>query len=141
MPTTGVPSSSLVKLRFGATPVAMARLTGGSIKIGSETRDITSKDTAGWRDVLPGLKTASLSLEGLVDYGAAAGANHALLLTAQLNNTLVDFEYGTGVAGDPRYKGKAIVTSWDSQTPGTEENCTFSAELQVAGAVTVDAYP
>ena len=77
-------------LSVGGT--ALADQTEGSISINMETRDITTKDSSGYRELLEGLRSGSISVSGLVDDDASGGAGGTLFTT--LNCTHV---YGFGL--------------------------------------------
>lgn len=140
MPTTGNPNSTLVKIRIGATPVAIAKLTDASLSVNGDMRDVSSKDSPGWKEILPGQNSFSLSGGGLVDYGAAAGANHSALLAAITGKSVLKWEFGSGVTGDPKYSGDCYVTQWESASPSQEDNTTFQFSLEGTGALTVGTY-
>ena len=59
-------------LKIGGTPVPDQ--TEGSISINMETRDITTKDSSGYRELLEGVRSGSISVSGLVDDDGAGGA-------------------------------------------------------------------
>lgn len=141
MATTGNPNSTLVKIWTGATPVALAKLTDASLAVNGATRDITTKDSSGWMEKLPAIKSWSMKGSALVAYDAGATSNTALLLTALTAGTAVTVTFGTGVTGDPKYSGSAYVTSWDSASPGFEANTAVSFNLEGTGALTVGTYP
>ena len=56
-------------LSVGGT--ALPDQTEGSISINMETRDITTKDSSGYRELLEGLRSGSVSVSGLVDDDAS----------------------------------------------------------------------
>jgi TP901-1 family phage major tail protein len=140
MATTGIPNSTLVKLRTGATPTALARLTDSSFTLNHELRDISSKDSAGWKESAEGMRNWSLSGSGLWEFAATSAAN----ITTPIGNvtTRASFavEFGSGVTGDPKFSGTAWVTSIELGSPGQEDNVTYSISIEGTGALTVGTY-
>ena len=65
--TTGIINSSNIRVFIGTTgaEVVVDNVTECSISMSTDMRDITTKTSGGWRELLPGLKSASLSLSGL----------------------------------------------------------------------------
>ncbi len=55
------------------TPVKLMHSQNVSLSMNVDTIDISTKDSAGWRDLLGGQKSFSLSADGLMDFEAAAG--------------------------------------------------------------------
>ena len=68
-------------LSVGGT--ALADQTEGSISINMETRDITTKDSSGYRELLEGLRSGSISVSGLVDDDASGGAGGYVVYYAE----------------------------------------------------------
>ena len=64
MPTTGKLSGTLWKISVAGTTIS--NLTTNSASFTNETRDTTTKDSAGWREFLSTVKTSTFSAEGLV---------------------------------------------------------------------------
>lgn len=94
-----------------------------------ETRDITSKTSAGWRTLGSGTRSWSLSGDGLVTYVATVGATNPYSLHQIWESRtplLVQFTaYNEAVSapepGDPHYEGDAFLTSLE-ETGGVEDN-------------------
>ena len=63
-------------LKIGGT--ALPDQTEGSISINMETRDITTKDSSGYRELLEGVRSGSISVSGLIDDDGAGGAGGVL---------------------------------------------------------------
>jgi len=72
MAATSIMNSTDVVIQIsedgGTTYDIIGRATSASLSVSMETRDITSKDSAGWQENLEGLKSWSLSGDGLVTY-------------------------------------------------------------------------
>lgn len=139
MPTTGVINSRLLRVYTGATPVAVACATDAQISFNSELRDSTCKDTGGWRDILPGLKSAQVTTSGLYqDTSAATDAGFNDLYDDWAAGTEVTLRMSTEVTGDTFWSMPAYITSLELNSSGVDENVTFSATFEVAGTITKD---
>ena len=120
-------------LSIGGT--ALPDQTEGSISISMETRDITTKDSAGYRELLPGLRSGTISVSGLVDDDGAGGAGGVLFadLDSRTAQTLVfGFDDATD---DYNYSCSAFCTSLEVSA-ATEDNVTYSATFEITGAIT-----
>ena len=120
-------------LSIGGT--ALPDQTEGSISISMETRDITTKDSAGYRELLEGVRSGTISVSGLVDDDGAGGAGGVLFadLDSRTAQTLVfGFDDATD---DYNYSCSAFCTSLEVSA-ATEDNVTYSATFEVTGAIT-----
>ena len=120
-------------LSIGGT--ALPDQTEGSISISMETRDITTKDSAGYRELLEGVRSGTISVSGLVDDDGAGGAGGVLFadLNSRSAQTLVfGFDDATD---DYNYSCSAFCTSLEVSA-ATEDNVTYSATFEITGAIT-----
>jgi len=70
-----------------------------SLSMNVDTIDISTKDSAGFRDLLGGQKSFSLSADGLMDFSATAGdTDVADLFDQMMDRTAVDFIFAVDVA-------------------------------------------
>lgn len=109
--------------------------TEGSISINMETRDITTKDSSGYRELLEGVRSGSISVSGLVDDDGAGGAGGVLFadLDSRTAQTIV---FGFDAATDDyNYSCSAFCTSLEVSA-ATEDNVTYSATFEITGAIT-----
>ena len=119
-------------LKIGGT--ALPDQTEGSISINMETRDITTKDSSGYRELLEGVRSGSISVSGLVDDDGAGGAGSTLF--QDLNNrTAQALIFGLDSTDDYHYTCDAFCTSLEVGG-GTEDNVTYSATFEITGAIT-----
>ena len=139
--TTGIINSSSIRVFTGTTlgaEVVVDNVTECSISMSTDMRDITTKTSGGWRELLPGLKSASLSLSGLFAEDATNGYNQ--LAQNQIDGELLYIEFtntGTGAvpnAGDEQFTVSGYITSLE-QTAGVEDNVGFSLSVEVTGTV------
>jgi TP901-1 family phage major tail protein len=125
----------LLKIGTDGSEVAIPDQTEGSISINMETRDITTKDSSGYRELLEGVRSASISVSGLVDDDGAGGAGADLFAVLDGRST-THIIFGLDAATDDyHYECDAFCTSLEISA-GTEDNVTYSATFEVTGAIT-----
>ena len=125
----------LLKIGADGSEVAIPDQTEGSISINMETRDITTKDSSGYRELLEGVRSASISVSGLVDDDGAGGAGADLFAVLDGRAT-THIIFGLDAATDDyHYECDAFCTSLEISA-GTEDNVTYSATFEVTGAIT-----
>ena len=139
--TTGIINSSSIRVFTGTTSgaeVVVDNVTECSISMSTDMRDITTKTSGGWRELLPGLKSASLSLSGLFAEDSTNGYNQ--LVDNQIAGELLYIEFtntGAGVVGnqgDEQFTVSGYITSLE-QSAGVEDNVGFSLSVEVTGTV------
>jgi predicted secreted protein len=139
--TTGIINASSIRVFLGTTndsEVVVDHVTECSISLSTDIRDITTKTSGGWREILPALKSASLSLSGL--FAEDATNNYNQLVDHQIAGELLYVIFtntGAGTAanaGDEQFDVSGYITSLE-QTAGTEDNVTFSMTLEITGTV------
>jgi TP901-1 family phage major tail protein len=120
----------------GTTYDIIGRATSASLSVSMETRDTTTKDSAGWQENLEGLKSWSLSGDGLVTYSITGDYDTPdELFTLLSNRTLVKVKFGSETSGEIDYTGDAYLVSYE-QEAGVEENVTYSFSFTGTGVLT-----
>lgn len=139
--TAGIINSSSIRVFLGTTDdseVVVDHVTECSISMSTDMRDITTKTSAGFRELLPGLKSASMSLSGLFAEDATNGYNQLIDHQIAGNKLFIVFTNvgatATGNAGDEQFDVVGFITSLE-QTAGVEDNVGFSLSIEVTGAV------
>ena len=138
MATTGILNATAVKFKAASTGGTVANvdlIKDSTITINSAERDTTTKDSAGWAEMIPGIKDASIDLTCLLKLDATYG--YSDLQAAQLAGTKLDIEVQVGVAatGDYLMECSAYITSI-SLPSAYEDNIEFSVSLKVTGELT-----
>jgi TP901-1 family phage major tail protein len=101
-----------------------------------ETIDITTKDSAGFRELLAGVRSGSVSCSGLIDYqDADSNKDITDLFDAWNNRTALTLKFSNEITGDASYSATAFITSLE-QSGGTEDTATYSASFELSGTVT-----
>ena len=139
MPATSIMNSTDVVIQIstdGSSYDIVGRATSASLSVSMETRDITTKDSAGWQENLEGLKNWSLSGDGLVTYSISGEYETPdELFTILSNRTAIDVKFGSMTSGEIDYSGKAFLVSYE-QEAGVEESVTYSFSLTGTGTLT-----
>ena len=107
-----------------------------SVSMSVETIDVTTKESGGYRELLGGLRSASFSVNGLIDYTEATNESTADLATKLIARTEVTLKFSTEVSGDQSITAEAILTSLEL-SGGTEDTATYSATFEATGTVTL----
>ena len=123
----------LIKVNVGTAEspeyVAVGAQRGASLSRSAETLDKTSKDSDGWQESLAGLKSWSISTDGLLildDEGYEALENAYMMN----ENVLVQFSTKSGAM----FEGDAIITAIDLDAP-YDDLISYTAEFQGSGAL------
>tara|TARA_R100001510_G_scaffold42925_2_gene39388 strand:- start:5 stop:436 length:432 start_codon:yes stop_codon:yes gene_type:complete len=122
----------------GGSNAKLMHSTSVSLSINVDTIDISNKDSAGFRDIIGGQKSFSLSADGLMDFaGVAADTEPDELFTQMMNRTAVTFVFGLAspASGDYTYSGSGFITSLE-YTGGTEDAPTYSVTIEGTDALT-----
>jgi TP901-1 family phage major tail protein len=115
----------------------IAAATDCSLSLNMETIDITTKDSAGYRELLGGLKSGSISVSGLIDYLDASNKDITDLWTAWENRTSLTLKFSKAneTTGELSFSASGFITSLE-QSGGTEDTATYSATFELTGAIT-----
>ena len=134
MPTTGIMNGTLLGVYSASTLIAHA--TEGSISLNLDTRDATTKDSSGTRDLLEGIKSGTISVSALYAEDAAYGVDD--LMTAWSGRSTLEIKFSTEITGDHFWSASAYVTSLEVNA-GMEDNVSYSATFELTGAITYSA--
>lgn len=133
-------NGTLIKLYVGGTGTVVPNLDKVSLEQDRAMIDVTTKDSNHWKEVLPGLKSAKVSLEGLVDYAASGYPIGSLISDFQAGTTMAlvitDDPVQGAVSGDKRFSVSGYFTKVSLDFPN-EGAVKFTAEAVVTGPVTM----
>lgn len=121
-----------IAVSVGGTVLAQAQEC--SLTLNQETIDVTTKDSSGNRELIGGLKSGSVSVSGLIDTGAGSGMQ---TLQAQFDtggSVAIIFDHVA--ASGKTFSANGILTSFE-QSGGTEDAPTYSASIELTGAITI----
>ena len=147
MATTKVLKGRLMRITVNGDKILYA--TNCSLTIAVEERETANKDNYGdWKTVEPGVKSWTGSAEAQysfdpevdVDGTPEARANAEAIFDLIEVGDLVDIEFLTGVEGDIKYSGKAMIANFQADFPN-DGNATWSKSLTGSGKLTKSVIP
>ena len=126
-------TAQLLKLGASGSEEALIQLTNCSMSLNADLFDTTSKESNGWKSVLPGLRDVSYSGEGLADF--AAGANYTLteIFAAYNNRTLLSVKFTNGTN---TFSQSGYIASFEVSGP-MEDVATYTIEVTGTGVLTL----
>jgi TP901-1 family phage major tail protein len=136
--STSIMNATDVLIQFstdGVTYSEVGRCTSASLSVSMETRDTSNKDSAGWRELLEGQKSWSLSGDGLVTYNIASADGYSDLWGYLTARTKLYVKFGSTTTDEKYYSGQGFLTSLD-QEAGMEDNVTYSFSFEGTAALT-----
>lgn len=123
----------LVQVKSGSSYVTIGGQKDATLTVDADTIDATTKDEGDWRVYLSGLKTWSVSCDGLYVDGDAA---QQALINSFYTGTPVEIKMAKSGTGAFTASGQAIVTHLEIAA-AMEDAVTFSVEFQGTGALTL----
>ena len=131
-----------IKVYSSGTSNLVAFAQNCTLNVNHSPREITNKESAGFKEILEGLRDFSIDIDGAYAWTDASGSaltNGAddLLASNYLgaNRTAVSFIFGDTSTNDVSYSGTGFITSM-SFTGGTEDTATYSLSIEGTGALT-----
>ena len=130
MATTGFLNGTSMLLFVDGT--AIGGTTSHSMSKSANMRDTTTKDSGAEEEVLPGLRSRSITFDGFVAWDASFGFEELDNLIE--NGTKVVLRFTADITGDAYFIADAFLESLDFDAP-TEDNITFSGTFRVTGGM------
>ncbi|MFM2203800.1 MAG: Phage tail tube protein [Bacteroidota bacterium] len=126
-------TAQLLKLGTAGSEETLIQLTNCSMSVNADLFDTTSKESGGWKSVMPGLRDVSYSGEGLADF--AAGANYTLteIFAAYNNRTLLSVKFTNGTN---TFSQSGYIASFEISGP-MEDVATYTIEVTGTGVLTL----
>jgi len=131
MATTGIINGTDLLVYVGGT--AITHSTSASISFSMETRDASTKDSDGYREILEGQRSFTIEAEAMTALDAAEGFED--LFAAWVARDILTIKFATADSDDQFYQGAGYCTSL-SMDSGVEDSSTFSATFEMTGTVT-----
>lgn len=123
----------------GGTEAKLMHSQNVSLSMNVDTIDISTKDSSGFRDLLGGQKSFSLSADGLMDFAGVAGDTEPDELFEQMDGrTPVTFTFALATPAGYTLTGSGFITSLEISA-GTEDAPTYSCSIEGTGALTKTA--
>jgi predicted secreted protein len=133
MATTDIMNSTVGVLMIEGTVIA--ELTGCSLSITHSPRNVTNKGSAGWKELLEGLREWSMSAQAMY----IPNGSFATLFAAYTGRTKLTIRLASTVSADDYYEGEAYLTSGTLDSPSTEDNVVFDVSFDGTGPITEGA--
>ena len=131
-----------LKVYSSGTTNLVAFAQNCTLTVNQSIREITNKESAGFKESLEGLRDFTIDVDGAYAWTDASGSaltNGAddVLQTNVLGATRpkIDFFGDTAATSDVSYAGSGFITSV-SLTGGTEDTATYSITIEGTGALT-----
>lgn len=121
------------KVKILVSGVAITNTQNVSIDINGAMIDVTTKDSAGWKEVLPGLKSATMTGSGIVDVAAAYAP--ASIFTSLTAGTSVAVIFYDGVPTSGKSYSATGYFSKLTFKAGTEDNYTFDFTVEITSTL------
>ena len=127
-------TAQLLKLGAASTEEALIQLTNCSMSLNADLFDTTSKESGGWKSVLPGLRDVSYSGEGLADFTASA-TKYTLteIFNAYNSRTLLSVVFTNGTN---TFTQSGYISSFELSAP-MEDVATYTIEITGTGVLTL----
>jgi TP901-1 family phage major tail protein len=126
-------SAFLLKVGDGGTPVAYATVAGlrtTQLSVNGEAVNVTSKDSAGWRELLSGAGVRSVSVSGA---GIFTGSAAEVRVRSNALSGIID-DYELSFESGERMRGRFLVTRLDYAGDYNGER-SYTMSLESSGAV------
>jgi len=131
-----------IKVYSTGTTNLVAFAQNCTLNVNHSPREITNKESGGYKEILEGLRDFSIDIDGAYAWTNAGGVALTngiddVLETNVLNaRQAVTFIFGdTASTSDISYSGSGFITSV-SMTGGTEDSATFSLSIEGTGVLT-----
>jgi len=131
-----------IKVYSTGTTNLVAFAQNCTLNVNHSPREITNKESGGFKEILEGLRDFSIDIDGAYAWTNAGGVALTngiddVLETNVLNaRQAVTFIFGdTASTSDISYSGSGFITSV-SMTGGTEDSATFSLSIEGTGVLT-----
>ena len=138
MATSSVINGTNIGIYDGATLVAYA--TSGSVSINHSTREISNKESDGWKEIMEGQRDWEMSCEGMVAWlnaagGAVSGKTTDEIFSSYLaTRTSLTVSFESSETGDKKWSGTAYVASLSMDAPN-EDSTTYSVSFTGTAAL------
>tara|TARA_R110002110_G_scaffold93799_1_gene243767 strand:- start:825 stop:1253 length:429 start_codon:yes stop_codon:yes gene_type:complete len=130
-----------IKVYSSATNNLVAFAQNCTLNVNHSPREITNKESGGWKEILEGLRDYSIDIDGAYAWTNASGTaltdgvDDVLKTNLLTTRQAVDFIFGDTSADDVSYAGSGFITSV-SITGGTEDTATYSLSIDGSGELT-----
>ncbi|WIM97840.1 phage tail tube protein [Actinoplanes oblitus] len=100
-----------------------------------DEKDVTTFASAGWKEVLGGVKSGSLSATFQQDVAASAIDSQMWALLGQVTTFEVRLANGARSTSNPGYTGSVLIKKWDPISGTVGDDAEVSVQYPTSGAV------
>ena len=131
MATSDLFNSTLLGLYVGGTLISNSQ--SFDLTLDNETFDVTNKDSGGWAEKLPGVRSWSMSGSAFLAFDSTYTIDDLYALIS--GRTVSNLRFSTEISGDLYYHGNGYLTNINV-TAGTEDGVTYDFSFEGTGALT-----
>ena|SRR3990167_5647021 len=124
-------SAILIYVTVGSELVPVASSLNATLSINGSPIDVTTKDSAGWRELIAGQKSWSLAGDGKFNPEASNYSFSDLFGLLSAGSEVV-VRISEEISGDTYYEGSALVTALEMSAP-MDDASTFSFTFEGTG--------
>lgn len=128
-------TAQLLKIGTSGSEQTLVQLTNCTMSANADLFDTTSKESGGWKSVMPGLRDVTYSGEGLADFtDASSPAKYDLteIFNAYNNRTLLSVKFTNTIS---TFTQSGYISSFEVSGP-MEDVATYTIEITGTGALT-----
>lgn len=125
-----------VRDAFEDQKITLGHSTSTTINLNVDLPESTSKNSNGFREVIAGVKSGEIAVDGLVDYSDSVNFNE--LATMMLTNQKAEFYFQDSVSNRLIYNGEGFIESVE-QVAEMENAVSYSLGINLTGLFIVDA--
>ncbi len=123
----------------GGSELKLLHATSCSLSVNADTIDTSTKDSGGWRALISGQRSFSISADGLMDFiSAGTTTDPDEIFDFMYNRNKVDFTFALASPQGYTFTGEGFVTSLEI-TGGVEDAPTYSMSIESTGQLTKNA--
>lgn len=126
-------NGTLQVLQMDGTQIA--NLTDVTMTMSNEVFEVTTKESGGFREILPGIRDLVYQADGVANF-QATNKDLADVFAAFSGRTVVSIVWTNAVTGDKKITQNAYVTNCEVSAP-MEDTVTYSIEFSGTGAPTI----
>lgn len=115
--------------------VVVAELTGCSITFTHSPRNVTNKGSAGWRELLEGLREWNASINAMY----IPNGSFPTLWASYSGRSQVTLRFASTEGSDDYYEGEAYWGTGTLDSPAQEDNVVYDISFEGTGVVTEGA--
>jgi predicted secreted protein len=113
--------------------VAIAGSRSCTLNLTTDTPSCASKDSGGWEEVLNGLRSWTIDVDGLIQFDNYWATDD--IADLQINRDKITIKFATETSGDSYWQGEAVLQT-SGLTADMEQPSTAAFTFQGTGALT-----